>query len=75
MRHFNWPSQEVELKLTCEALPTVEDVTEADIERVIGGGLFGGYAMLQGKGRLLLQVGFNDYLRLGHSTTNWGLGS
>jgi hypothetical protein len=46
------------LKLTCEALPAVEDATEADIETVVGGGLFGGYAMLHGEGERFLQVGF-----------------
>jgi hypothetical protein len=39
-------------------LPAVEGATEADVERIIGGGLFGGYALLQGEGEGFLQVGF-----------------
>jgi len=46
------------MRLTSEKLDPIEDVTEADIVRVIGGALFGGYAHLRGEGRSLLQVGF-----------------
>ena len=45
------------MRLTCETLPAVEAATETDIERIIGGEIFGGYAVLQGEGEEYLQVG------------------
>jgi hypothetical protein len=63
---------EVELKLTCEAVSTIgvtsggyiknivaaEDATEEDTKKIIGGGLFGRYAALEGEEGNFLEVGF-----------------
>jgi hypothetical protein len=34
------------MKLSLHGVPDLEDVTEADIDRIIGGGEFGPYAVL-----------------------------
>jgi len=46
------------VRLTSELLPAIEHVTEADVERIIGGGLFGKYALIRGEGEGFLQVGY-----------------
>ena len=49
------------MKLTCETLPAIACATEADIERIIGGDLFGGYAALHQGEEAFLQVGLKGH--------------
>jgi hypothetical protein len=46
------------MKLTSQDLPDIEDVSEPDIERVLGGEVFGKYAILWSSESGFLQTGF-----------------